>query len=178
MCVYFVAMLCASRFGLGWAHDVFKFARHMLMHFHAYVPSFLYILIDYCFSTFLIVSFSLSLFLALVCSMAPKCKSTPSQNPLHSGVSSSSDLTPSSIQFLDDEAQKDFSENFSRQGIHSEFHVILSNFSDTDLPTVIHSRGWESLYDISVTCPFVIIQEFYSNMHGINTSVPHFFSHI
>ena len=27
----------------------------------------------------------------------------------------------------------------------------------------------------SVTCPSVIIQEFYSNMHGINTSVPHFF---
>ena len=69
-------------------------------------------------------------------------------------------------------------ENFCRGGIHSECQVILSNFSDTDLPTVIYSRGWESLCGASVTCPFVIIQEFYSNMHGINTSVPHFFSHV
>ena len=56
-------------------------------------------------------------------------------------ASSSSDPTPSSIQFRDDEAQKDFSENFSRQGIHSECQVILSYFSNTDLPTVIYSRG-------------------------------------
>ena len=28
------------------------------------------------------------------------------------------------------------------------------------------------------SCPSVIIQEFYSNMHGINTSVPHFFSRV
>ena len=57
-------------------------------------------------------------------------------------------------------------------------HVILSNFSDTDLPTVIHSRGWESLCDIPVTCPSMIIQDFYSNMQGIDTSVPHFFSRV
>ena len=54
----------------------------------------------------------------------------------------------------------------------------MSNFSNTDLPTVIHNRGWESLCDIPVTCPSVIIQEFYSNMHRINTSIPHFFSHV
>ena len=59
-----------------------------------------------------------------------------------------------------------------------EFHVILSDFSDTNLPTVIHNRGWESLCDISVTCPLVIIQEFYSNMHRIDTSVPYFFSRV
>ena len=52
-----------------------------------------------------------------------------------------------------------------------ECQVILSDFFDTDLPTVIYSRGWESLCG-------VIIQEFYSNMHGIDTSIPHFFSHI
>ena len=46
--------------------------------------------------------------------------------------------------------------------------VILSDFFDTDLPTVIYSRGWESLCGM-------IIQEFYSNMHGIDTSVPYFF---
>ena len=59
-----------------------------------------------------------------------------------------------------------------------ECHVVLSDVFDIDLPIVTHSRGWESLCDISVTCPFVIIQEFYSNMHGIDTSVPHFFSRI
>ena len=58
-----------------------------------------------------------------------------------------------------------------RRGIHSERQVILSDFSDTDLPIVIHSRGWRSLCDIPITCPSVIIQEFYSNMHGINTSM-------
>ena len=35
-----------------------------------------------------------------------------------------------------------------------------------------------SLCGVLVTCPSVIIQEFYSNMHGINTSVPHFFSRV
>ena len=108
--------------------------------------------------------------------MAPKPKSTSSQNPLRSGASSSSDLTPYSVQFHDDEAQKDFSENFCKRGIHSKRHVILSDFSNIDLPIVIHSRGRESLCGVSVTCPSVIIQEFYSNMHGINTSIPYFFS--
>ena len=56
--------------------------------------------------------------------------------------------------------------------------VILSNFFNTDLPTIIHSRGWESLCDISVTCPSVIIQEFYSNMHGFDSSIPRFLTSI
>ena len=55
-----------------------------------------------------------------------------------------------------------------------ERRVILSYFSDIDLPTVIHNRGWESLCDVPVTCPSVLIQEFYSNMHGIDSSVPLF----
>ena len=53
-------------------------------------------------------------------SMAPKRKSIPSQNPLRSGASISSDLTPSSVQFRDENARKAFSENFSRQDVHSE----------------------------------------------------------
>ena len=110
--------------------------------------------------------------------MAPKRKSTPSQNPLSSGTSSSSDLTPSFVRFHDKNVWKDFLENFCRRGIHLECHIVLSVFSITNLPTVIHSRGWESLYDIPVTCPSVIIQEFYSNMHRIETSVPHFFSRV
>ena len=62
--------------------------------------------------------------------------------------------------------------------IHSERQVILLDFADTDLPSVIHSRGWESLCDVSVTYPLVLIQEFYSYMHGIDCSVPLFFTHV
>ena len=56
-----------------------------------------------------------------------------------------------------------------------ERQVILLDFTDTDLPSIIHSRGWESLCDVPVTCPLVLIQEFYSNMHGIDRLVPLFF---
>ena len=110
--------------------------------------------------------------------MAPKRKSTPAWNPLHSGASSSFDPTLSHIRFCDDDAFKAFSENFSRWGIHSERQVILSDFADTNLPFVIHNRGWESLCDIPVTYPLVLIQEFYSNMHGIDRSVPLFFTRV
>ena len=72
--------------------------------------------------------------------MAPKRKYALSQNPLRSGASSSSDPTPSSIRFRDEEAWKDFSENFSQWGVHLEREVILSDFSNTDQPDVIHSR--------------------------------------
>ena len=110
--------------------------------------------------------------------MAPKRKSTPARNPFHSNASSSSDPTLSHIRFCDDNAFKEFSENFSRRGTHSELQVILSDFTDTDLPSIIHSRGWESLYDVPVTCPLVLFQEFYSNMHKIDRSVPLFFNRV
>ena len=124
------------------------------------------------------LSFSFSFLFTLVVTMAPKRKSTPSQNLLCSGASTSSDPTPSHIRFCDEDAQKDFLENFSQRGVHSESQVILSNFSDTDLPTVIPNRGWESLCDIPITCPSMLIQEFYSNMHGIDSSVPLFHTHV
>ena len=54
----------------------------------------------------------------------------------------------------------------------------MADFADTDLPDVIHSRGWESLCDVPVTCPSMLIQEFYSNMHGIDSLVPLFSTHI
>ena len=73
--------------------------------------------------------------------MAPKRKSTPARNPLRSGASSSSNPSPSTVQFCDDDAFKAFLENFSRRGIHSERQVVLSDFADTDLPSVIHNRG-------------------------------------
>ena len=108
--------------------------------------------------TFLIVILSLPHCLfTIVMSMAPKRKSTPARNPFRFGVSSSSDPTLSHIWFRDDDAFKAFSENFSRRGIHSERHVVLSDFADTDLPSIIQSRGWESLCDILVTCPLVLI---------------------
>ena len=75
MCVYFVAMLCVGRFGLGWAHVAFIFACHMFMHFHAYISSsfyICYIVSCWCFSNCLSLSLSLSLsfslFLTLVAS--------------------------------------------------------------------------------------------------------------
>ena len=68
--------------------------------------------------------------------------------------------------------------NFSRWDIHFECQVILANFADIYLPTVIHSWCWESLCDVPVTCPSVLIHEFYSNMHGFGFSVPHFIPHI
>ena len=110
--------------------------------------------------------------------MAPKRKSTPARNPFRSDASSSSVPSPSNVRFRDDDAFKAFSENFSRQGIHSERQVVLSDFADTDLPYVIHSRGWESLCDVPITCPLMLIQEFYSNMHGIARSVPLFFTRV
>ena len=153
-----------------------------MSYVHAYVPSILYVLIYWCclvlfyISLSLFLSLPLSFLLMLVYPMAPKCKSTPSQNLLHFGAStSSSDPTPSHVWFHDDKARKDFSENFCRRGIHSEHQVILSNFFNTKLPTIIYSWGWGSLCDIPITCPSMIIQEFYSNMHGFDTFIPHFF---
>ena len=52
--------------------------------------------------------------------------------------------------------------------------MILLDFYDTTLPTIIHNQGWESLCEIPMSCPTVIIQEFYSKMHGFDTSIPQF----
>ena len=130
--------------GLDWAEPIMQFLLHVTCSCisHAYILYFsIYLLYLNCVQAFLIVSFFLPLFLfTLVVSMAPKHKSTPSQNPLHSETSSSSsDPTPSLIRFRDEDAHKAFSENFSRRGIHSECQVILADFTDIDLPTIIHS---------------------------------------
>ena len=89
--------------------------------------------------------------------MAPKRKSTPARNPLRSGASSSSDPSPSTVRFHDDDDFMAFSENISKRGIHLERQVILSDFADTDLSSIIHNRGWESLCDALVTCPLMLI---------------------
>ena len=152
----------------------------MFMHFPCICTFFLiYLLYLKLLETFLIVFlFSPSLFVTLVVSMAHRRKSTPARNPLRSRASLSSEPTLSHIRFRDDNAFKAFSENFSRRGIHSECQVVLSDFTDTDLPSVIHNRGWESLCDVSVTCPLMLIQEFYSYMYGIDRSVPFFFTRV
>ena len=139
-----VICLCTSRIGLRWAHNAFYFACHMFMHFPC-IRTLLSIYLIYlnCLVLFLLFfSFfflPLNLF-TLVVSMAPKCKSTSTRNLLCSSASSSTNPSPT-VRFRDDDAFKAFSENFSRWGIHSECQIILLDFADTDLPSVIHSRG-------------------------------------
>ena len=120
-----------------------------------------------------------SLFLVtLVVSLAPKRKSTPARNPLHSGASTSFDHAPLSLRFCNNDAHKAFTEKFSRWGFHLKRQVILGHFADTDLPTIIHSWEWKSRCDKPITCPLVLIQEFYSNMHEIDRSVPYFVTRV
>ena len=153
----FTLLQCCVMVGLDWGKPIMYLSLHITCScIHTFKFLYSCILSCWCFSDYLFLS--LSLFLALVCTMAPKRKSTLSQNPLRFGAStSSSNPTPSHVWFRDDKARKDFSENFSRWCIHSEHKFILSDFSDTDLLTVIYSKGWGSLCDILVTCPFVII---------------------
>ena len=52
--------------------------------------------------------------------------------------------------------------------------VMSNRFSGTSLLTVIRTRGWESLLESPLRCPIMFIQEFYSNIHSIDTSIPWF----
>ena len=133
---------CCVLLGLDWAEPMMLLILHVTcLCIRTFISLYSYIaLVLFCVS----LSLSPSLFLVLVYSVAPKRKSTPSRNPLCSGTSSSSspsDPTPSYVRFRDDKAHKDFLENFSRRDIHSERQLILSDFSDTDLPTIIYNRG-------------------------------------
>ena len=143
---------------LDWAEPMMQFLLHVTCSCisQAYVLFFQYTCYIWNMLGLFWLSLSLSFLFTLVVSMAPKRKSTSSQNSLH-GASSSSDPTPSRIQFCDEDARKDFSENFSQWGVHSEHRVILADFTDTDLLNVIHSQGWESLCDVPITCPSMLI---------------------
>ena len=143
----------------------------MFMHTYPFFSIFLFWVVMVC---FVYLSISLSLSHSNRLCMAPKRESTPTQNPFHSRSSSSTNLPPLHVQFRDEESHQDFSKNFSKHGLHPEHHVILLNFVDTTLPNVSHTQGWESLCEIPLRCPIVFIQDFYSNMHGIDTSVPQF----
>ena len=126
-----IMLKCCVLVGLDWANPMMLLMLHITCSciFHAYVPSFFYILIlNYLVLFCLTLSHSFSF---VSCSMAPKQKSTPSRNPLHSRASSSSspsDSTPSHVRFRDDKARKDFLENFSRLGIHSEHQSFYQTF--------------------------------------------------
>ena len=115
-CVFTLLQWCVL-VGLDWAKLMMFLSLYVTCSciFHPYIHSFIYILILICVGAFLHVSLSLSLFLFVSCSMAPKRKFTPSQNPLHSGPSSSSlsNSTPSHVRFRNDKAHKEFSKNFS-----------------------------------------------------------------
>ena len=50
----------------------------------------------------------------------------------------------------------------------------MSDFPDTPLPGGFRFQGWASLCEIPKRCPNMFIQEFYSNMHAIDTSIPRF----
>ena len=54
----------------------------------------------------------------------------------------------------------------------------MADFVDIDLPNVIHNRGWESPCNVPITCPSMLVQEFNSNMHGIDSSVPFFHTRV
>ena len=112
----------------------------MFMQSYAYVLYFQYTCYIWNVLGLFWLSLSLPLFsFTLVVSMAPKRKSTLSQNPLHFEASSSSDPTPSHIWFHGEDVRKDFLEKFSQRGVHLERRLILADFANTDLPDVIHS---------------------------------------
>ena len=127
--------MCIITLHLGRAHDVFTIVYHMLMHF-SYIRTFnslyfdkLIVLVLFCMSLF-----PPSLLLSISCIMAPKWKSTPSRNPLHSRTSTSFDPTPFHVRFCDEKAKSDFFENFSWRGVHSKRQVIYRTSSTLTYP--------------------------------------------
>ena len=143
----FTLLLCCVLIGLDWAEPMMHLYLHVTcscIFMHTYLQVSIFVIL-YLVGAFLFVSFSSFLSVSYVsCIMAPKRKSVLSWNSLCSGASSSSspsDPTPFCIWFYDEKAKSDFSKNFSRCGIHSECQVVLLDFFDTDLPTVIHNRG-------------------------------------
>ena len=139
-CVFSLLHYCVL-VGLNWAEPMLFLILHVTyscIFMHTYLQFFFLL---YCVvGTFLIVflSFFLSFSPSYIsCVMAPKHKSTPSRNSLRSRVSSffsPSNPTPSHSWFRDEKAKSDFFKNFSQRGIHSKLQVVLSDFSDIDLP--------------------------------------------
>ena len=76
MCALYVEIMCADRFGLGWAHDAYIVACHMFMYFLCMHTILLLFWYWYCLVLFcLSLSFSLSLSHSLiVCTWHPSAK--------------------------------------------------------------------------------------------------------
>ena len=121
--VCFTLLQCCVLVGLDWAEPMMFLLLHTTcscIFMHTYLQFFIFFYFNFgCVFLLFSLSLSLSLSLEIVCVMAPKCKSTPSQNPLHFGAFSSNP-TPSYVWFSDEKAKSDFKENFSQCSIHSE----------------------------------------------------------
>ena len=123
--------------GLDWVEPMMQFS-FSVSHVHAYfMHTYPF------FSIFFVLGYDCVCCLSLSdrLHIAPRRKSTPIRNPFLSGSSSSFDppIPPLHVRFRDEKAHQDFSENFSKHGIHPERHVILSDFSDTPLLDVNHT---------------------------------------
>ena len=142
-CVFTLLPTCVL-VGLDWVEPMMFLLLHItcsciFMHTYDTFSIFLYVELFWDFSNCLFLL--LSLLLSFSCVMAPKRKSTLSQNSLRSGASTFSDPTSSHVRFRDENVKLDFFENFSRWGVYLERQVILSDFFDTDLPTIIYNKG-------------------------------------
>ena len=70
--------------------------------------------------------------------------------------------------------------HFRRTSLDKAFIRNAKSFCRT-LPTLTFPLSFtvgDVSSDVLVTCPLVLIQEFYSNMHEIDRSVPLFFTHV
>ena len=123
-CVLYLLQCCVL-IGLDWTEPTFFFC---MSYVHAFscICTFNFIYFDIFVAWYVSDYLPLFLFFSpsyICCVMAPKRKSTPSQNHFRSGASSSSapsDPTPSHVWFRVEKAKSDFFENFSRRDINLE----------------------------------------------------------
>ena len=138
--------------GLDWDEPMMLFILHVTCSCisHTYVLSFQY---TYYIWTalgrfWLSLSLRLSSFALISLCLWHLNASLLRPRTLFVGASTSSDPTPSSIRFRDENAWKAFLENFSRRGIQSKRQVILADFADTG--TRCHSQ---SRFEVTVWRP-------------------------
>ena len=170
--------------GLDWATPMMYFLLHItcsciFMHMYLTFSIFIYIDCDWCFLVCLSLSLSFSLLLSISCSMAPK------QNLLHLGTLFVLGhpfliLPPLIFNFMMIKPNRTFRWTF----LDETFIWNAKSFCQTS-PTLTYPLSFtvsvgshyvtsKSLCDVSVTCPFVIIQEFYSNIDRFDYSAPLF----
>ena len=147
--------LCVVRIGLGWAHDELTLHVTCSCIFPCICTSFhIFLLLWTVLELFwLSLSFPFLFLFTLVVSMAPKHKSTPARNPLHSGASSSSDHAPLSLHFRNmmptRHLWKTFLDKAFNQNVKSSWVIFLT-------PTfpLSFTIGNESLF---VTSPSLVL---------------------